>query len=146
MAAVLTLGSCASAPVTMVEPPLVHIDTAIAAADTAEQLIGAPYRYGGMTPAGFDCSGLVYYSFLQAGLRLPRTSQLLLQAAIPVPLNTARRGDLLFFDIEGKAAHVAIYLGNRRFVHAPASGRSVEIATLDNPYYLQHFHQAGRVE
>ena len=76
-------------------------------------MIGKPYRFGGATPAGFDCSGLVQFSYRQAGLALPHNTE-------------ARRGDLAFFDEEGKkSSHVGIYLGDGRFVHAPSSGKVV---------------------
>jgi murein DD-endopeptidase len=113
--------------------------------DTATSMIGIPYRYGGSTPKGFDCSGLVQYSYSAAGLRVPRTSGEQYSAARPIRLAEAEPGDLLFFSYDRRISHVAIYLGNQRFVHAPSTGKQVSIASLDDPHYRQHFARAGRV-
>jgi cell wall-associated NlpC family hydrolase len=114
------------------------------AALAARQMIGTPYRYGGTTPAGFDCSGLVLYAYQRAGLSVPRTSGEQLQATTPVRLDEAQPGDLLFFRQRRKVSHVGIYLGDRQFVHAPSTGKQVAIARLDEPYYHDHFVRAGR--
>jgi cell wall-associated NlpC family hydrolase len=116
------------------------------AVDLATGLIGAPYRWGGATPAGFDCSGLVYYTFHKAGLSVPRTSQEQYHAARPVPLARALPGDLVFFGRRGRISHVGIYLGDERFVHAPETGRNVSIAHLAEGYYRKRFAGAGRID
>ena len=113
-------------------------------ADIALQMIGAPYRYGGRTRDGFDCSGLVYFSYQQAGISVPRSSKEQLKATTPIDLDDARRGDLLFFRNLFKVSHVAIYLGDGRFVHAPSTGKQVSVASMDNSYYREHFVRAGR--
>jgi murein DD-endopeptidase len=113
--------------------------------DTATSMIGIPYRYGGSTPKGFDCSGLVQYSYSAAGLSVPRTSGEQYSAARPIRLADAEPGDLLFFNFDRRISHVAIYLGDQRFVHAPSTGKLVSIASLDDPLYRQHFAQAGRM-
>ncbi len=110
----------------------------------ATQMLGKPYRYGGASPSGFDCSGLVYYSYRKAGYKVPRTSQLQYQLSLPVKRTHIEEGDLLFFRIEGKVSHVGVYLGGNKFVHAPSSGKRVSIASLDNPYWRQRFTKAGR--
>ncbi|HSG97772.1 MAG TPA: C40 family peptidase [Woeseiaceae bacterium] len=115
------------------------------AAAIALDQVGAPYRYGGNSPTGFDCSGLVQYSFLQAGVSTPRTTGQLWSAAQPVSNTDLRKGDLLFFRIDGKMSHVGMYVGGRRFVHAPQSGRSVSVVSLDVPYYRHAFIGAGRI-
>lgn len=107
--------------------------------------VGAPYRYGGSSPKGFDCSGLVQYSYLAAGVNVPRTTGQLWSAARAVDGNDVRPGDLLFFSIEGKMSHVGLYVGDGRFVHAPQSGRSVSVASLDSPFYREALLRAGRV-
>jgi len=114
------------------------------AAAVALQLVGTPYRYGGSSPAGFDCSGLVHYSYAAAGRPIPRTTAALWQSTTPVEPGQIRTGDLLFFKIEGKMAHVALYLGKGKFVHAPSTGRSVEVERLDNDFYSHAFLRAGR--
>ncbi len=111
---------------------------------SALQMVGVPYRYGGQSPDGFDCSGLVQYAYRSAGLSVPRTSREQLRASAPVTLEDAIAGDLVFF--QGKSdSHVGIYLGQGRFVHAPATGQAVSIGSFEQPYYRSHFVRAGRV-
>ncbi|MCE7901608.1 MAG: NlpC/P60 family protein [Gammaproteobacteria bacterium PRO9] len=112
---------------------------------TALQMVGVPYQWGGESPSGFDCSGLVQFAYARAGLRLPRTAAAQLGAVTPVPIDRAEAGDLLFFRSGGRTSHVAIYLGNGRFVHAPSSGHEVSIDSFDNDYWRSHFVHAGRV-
>jgi murein DD-endopeptidase len=146
----LLVVACASAPHAKPDialPERVAVPDLIAsqAAISALSMVGTPYRYGGATPAGFDCSGLVYYAYLQAGLQVPRNTELQYQAVLPVPLQLAQRGDLLFFKIAGKVSHVAIYVDAEHFVHAPSSGKSVEVGSMDSDYYRRHFVGSGRV-
>jgi cell wall-associated NlpC family hydrolase len=109
-------------------------------------MIGKPYRYAGSTPAGFDCSGLVQYSYGKAGVRVPRDTEELLKLSFEVDIHGLRRGDLLFFDEDGKKrSHVAIYLGSRRFVHAPSHGGKVRTDSLDAAYCRRHFVEARRL-
>ena len=122
------------------------IHPALQAVDYATGLIGTPYRWGGATPAGFDCSGLVYYTFGKAGVSVPRTSQQQFNAARPVALHEAQPGDLVFFAQRGRIFHVGIYAGDGHFIHAPVAGRPVSIDRLDDHYYRRHFAGAGRVD
>lgn len=110
----------------------------------ALESLGTPYRYGGSNPRGFDCSGLVYFSFQQAGIAVPRTAQQQRERARTVAIRDLRAGDLLFFTLTGnKTSHVGIYAGNGNFVHAPSSGKQVSLASLDNPYWRRHLSGAG---
>jgi len=111
----------------------------------ATQMVGKPYRFGGASPKGFDCSGLVYYSFGKAGYKVPRTSEQQYQVSLPVKRSHLQEGDLLFFRIEGKISHVGVYLDDNQFVHAPSSGKEVSIGSLDNPYWKERFVKAGRI-
>ena len=112
---------------------------------TARQMLGTPYRYGGSSPNGFDCSGLVSYVYRRAGVRVPRTSSEQFRQSARVPLQQLQPGDLLFFRLSPpKVSHVAIYDGSGRFIHAPSSGKRVSYASLDNPYWRQHLVGAGR--
>ena len=115
------------------------------AAVVALEQVGVPYRYGGQSPRGFDCSGLVHYAYLKAGVSVPRTTTQLWTAARPVAGDELRAGDLLFFRIDGKMSHVGLYLGERRFVHAPQSGRTVAVASLEAPFYRQALIRGGRI-
>jgi cell wall-associated NlpC family hydrolase len=118
---------------------------ALQAVNLATGLIGSPYRWGGATPAGFDCSGLVYYTFGKAGVSVPRTSQQQFNAAQPIELHEALPGDLVFFAERGRIFHVGIYLGDDRFIHAPDRGRAVSVASLSEGFYRSRFAGAGRL-
>lgn len=115
------------------------------AAAAALKQVGVPYRWGGHTPQGFDCSGLVYYAYSRAGLAVPRTTREQRRAVYRVRIDAAQPGDLLFFRTRFKVSHVALYLGDGEFVHAPSTGKTVTIGTLDNPYYRDHLVSVGRV-
>lgn len=114
------------------------------AASVALRQIGVPYRYGGSTTSGFDCSGLVQFSYARAGKRVPRTTGQLWSATSTVRRADLQVGDLLFFSIEGKMSHVGLYIGGQQFVHAPASGRTVTVAKLTSPFYASALLRAGR--
>jgi murein DD-endopeptidase len=117
------------------------------AAAAAESMIGRPYRYGGATPQGFDCSGLVVYSYRRAGqVDLPRTVAALEHASQPIALQDVRPGDLLFFRLSGrKTNHVAVVIDDGSFVHAPSSGKRVEKVPFDHVYWSSRLKRAGRV-
>ena len=106
--------------------------------------VGVPYRYGGTTTSGFDCSGLVQFSYRHAGKNLPRTTGQLWSSTASIGRDDIQAGDLLFFSIDGKMSHVGMYVGKQQFVHAPSSGRTVTVAKLTSPYYASAFVRAGR--
>ncbi len=115
-------------------------------AELALSMVGVPYRYGGADPSeGFDCSGLVYYAYSSKGQAVPRTSQAQFDAARRISLAEAAEGDLLFFRDQKKLSHVGIFLGDGRFVHAPSSGKTVSIASVDSPYYQRNLVGVGRL-
>lgn len=155
MAGAFFFGICAEASATF------RIQTIPAVARPAEQpstrevldralaALGTPYRWGGTSlKHGFDCSGLVQYAFKPlAELDLPRTSRALSRVRAPsVGRADLEPGDLLFFKIRSRSVdHVAIYLGNDRFIHAPRRGANVRIDRLNNSYWKRHFQLAKRV-
>jgi murein DD-endopeptidase len=113
----------------------------------AVNVLGTPYRWGGSSPSkGFDCS-LVKYAFNDATFDLPRTSNAMASGhGEKVDRNDLKPGDLIFFNIKSRRVnHVAIYLGNDRFIHAPRRGKSVSIDTLKKPYWQNHYVVAKRV-
>ena len=115
------------------------------AADVAVTMVGKPYRYGGNDPSGFDCSGLVQYSYRSAGMKLPHSTRLLKKHTTAVRKRTPRKGDLVFFKQRGKSySHVGIYVGRNRFVHAPSTGKLIRIDSLKNSYWKRHFLNARR--
>ena len=149
--AALLLGGCAAPAVVATKPAEVSVakaapaSVAEQAAAVALQQVGSAYRYGGASPAGFDCSGLVQYSFREAGMHVPRTTGQLWQSAGTVAYEDLQVGDLLFFRFDGKMSHVGIYVGNEEFVHAPSSGKKVSIASLDADYYRRALVRGGRL-
>ena len=148
------LAGCGSAPQqsdTM--PPAMTTETAKShpghhrGLTIARGMLGMPYRYGGASPDGFDCSGLVYYSYRKAGIHAPRTTTEQYRQSRRVQVSRLQPGDLLFFTIsQDKLSHVGIYAGNGRFIHAPSSGKAVSYASIQNPYWRGRLIGAGRLQ
>ena len=116
-----------------------------ALANFALSLRGVRYRFGGATLDGFDCSGLVFYAHHHFGLDVPRTSRDQAEQAEAVKPRKLRAGDLVFFKIDSREVnHVGIYVGKKRFVHAPGAGKPVTVNSLDEDFYAEAFSSAGR--
>jgi cell wall-associated NlpC family hydrolase len=104
-----------------------------------------PYKYGGLSQNGVDCSGFVYRAYRDLfGITLPRSTQLQAETGTPVQKNALLPGDLLFFKTSHKVRHVGIYLHEGKFMHASTS-KGVIISRLDNVYWRDRFWQARRV-
>ncbi len=151
IALTVLLAGCSSAP-HRTESPLIagtpRADAANAVLFRAIALVGTPYRYGGNTPqSGFDCSGLVGYVFRDAaGVILPRTSHEMGDiGARRLDRDDLQAGDLVFFAEGRRISHVGIYVGERRFVHAPNSGGTVRLDRLDDSWWNEHFVYGKRV-
>jgi cell wall-associated NlpC family hydrolase len=113
------------------------------AARIALQAVGVSYQWGGASPtAGFDCSGLVYWAYRHLGVKLPHSSYALYNRGRRVARSRLKAGDLLFFFGLG---HVGVYLGDGRMVHAPRSGRTVEVVSLRGSYFRDQLIGARRV-
>jgi cell wall-associated NlpC family hydrolase len=113
------------------------------AATIALGAVGVPYRWGGESPSsGFDCSGLVRWAYGRVGVDLPHSSYALYGTGRNVPRARMQAGDVLFFEGLG---HVGLYLGRGRMVHAPQSGRNVEVVRLAATNYGQRLIGARRV-
>src|SRR5262249_35693389 len=95
------------------------------AVEIAEEIIGAPYRSGGTTTNGVDCSGLTFSVFRRVGVRLPRTSDEQARAGSHIDRNALRPGDLVFFGKGSNVTHVGIYNHNGEFIHASTRAHSV---------------------
>lgn len=139
------------APATQRHWPVVQPDNPAAANAVlmrALSLVGTPYRYGGNTPqGGFDCSGLVNYVYSDMlDLKLPRSSRELAQVQGPrIAPERLAAADLVFFGSGGSVSHVGIYVGEGRFVHAPSTGGTVRLDSLDGPYWRDRYSGARRV-
>jgi murein DD-endopeptidase len=143
IAALLLFGCAAAPPIGHIEGSSPEVGAKAAAAALA--MVGRPYKHKGDSPSGFDCSGLVRYSYLAAGMDLPHGTGALRQRTRPVSGRDLRTGDLLFFrESAEKYSHVGIYIGNDLFVHAPSTGRTVRKDSLDDPYWKKHFLDARR--
>lgn len=105
---------------------------------TALAQVGKPYRYAGADPdTGFDCSGLVHYSYAQSGVSVPRSSQELLRSGEMVSYEDAQPGDLLFYQFDDKkklsSLHVILFTGDGEGVHAPVTGKQVSTVRVNQP-------------
>jgi cell wall-associated NlpC family hydrolase len=113
------------------------------AVEVALEAVGTPYRWGGESPAsGFDCSGLVRWAYGRVGVDLPHNSYALYNEGRKVSSSGMRAGDILFFEGLG---HVGLYLGRGRMVHAPQTGRNVEVVQLSTTNYGARLVGARRV-
>lgn len=141
--ALLLFSGCATAPSKRVSGYSASVGDK--AAETALAMIGRPYHFKGETPSGFDCSGLVRYSYLTAGMDVPHGTGALKNSTRSVGLRSARKGDLLFFVQEGKKySHVGIYVGGDQFVHAPSTGGFVRKDSIADPYWKKHYLDTRR--
>jgi cell wall-associated NlpC family hydrolase len=113
------------------------------AVKVALQYQGAPYRWGGAAPSGFDCSGFVQYVFAQLGVALPHNAARQYALGTPVSRDRLQPGDLVFFD---GLRHNGIYIGQGRFIHARQTGRRVGVARLDDHWYHSHYSGARRLQ
>jgi peptidoglycan DL-endopeptidase CwlO len=112
------------------------------AVDIAMQYRGAPYRWGGETPSGFDCSGFVRYVYAQLGVSLPHNAAQQYRYGTAITRDSLEPGDLVFFD---RLRHNGIYIGEGRFIHARQTGKHVALASLDDDWYRTHWVGARRL-
>jgi cell wall-associated NlpC family hydrolase len=119
-----------------------YVDVRERAATLALRMVGTPYRWGGESPGGFDCSGLIRWAYGSVGVDLPHNSNALYGVGRTVSRARLETGDMLFFTGLG---HVGLYLGGGRMVHAPQSGKTVEIVNLAASHYGTRLIGARRV-
>jgi cell wall-associated NlpC family hydrolase len=124
----VAVGAAATTPEgSTVAPPNVHGGVV----GIAMGYLGVPYRWGGASPSGFDCSGFVMYVFAQIGVSLPHSSYAQMGVGTPVSIGQLQPGDLVFFS---GASHVGIYIGGGQFIHSPHTGDVVKISSLSGYY------------
>ena len=108
---------------------------------TTRRFLGVPYRWGGTSKDGFDCSGLTMVSYRLNGLKLPRVSRNQFKKGRYVSKSNLRKGDLVFFATEGgkRVTHVGMYVGDGNFIHAPRTGKTVRVASLANSFFKRTY-------
>lgn len=113
----------------------------------AQQFLGVPYVYGGASPSGFDCSGLVYYLLKKEGYSPYRTASDQYKMGTYVAKEDLQPGDLVFFQNTAGygISHVGIYVGGGKFIHSPRTGSVVSYADLNSTYYTNHYYGARRI-
>ena len=121
-------------------------DMGAIAARTAERFVGIPYRWGGENVVdGMDCSGFVRAVYNLCGLNIPRTSREQFKTGEAVAKDDLQDGDLVFFGAsEYSINHVGIYVGNKRFVHAPKRGEDIRVTSVEESYFEKRFVGARR--
>ena len=147
--ALVLLASCSSAP----RYRKGSADSAGASGDRQEIIqfaktyLGTPYRYGGATRSGVDCSGLVTAVYREFNIRLPRSSMDQSRAGDGVKKSNLKPADLVFFKTSGSRpiSHVGIYIGDGKFIHASTSARKVRVDRLNDDYFKRRYRGARRV-
>ncbi len=113
--------------------------------NSAMKYLGVPYVWGGTSPSGFDCSGLVQYVCNQNGISVPRVAASQRGAGQYVSRENLQPGDLVFFSHGGGISHVGIYVGNGNMIHAPQTGDVVKISSIETSYRISSYAGAVRV-
>jgi len=117
--------------------------------DIAIQYIGTKYRWGGVKPTGFDCSGYTKYVYKKNGINIPRNSRAQSRFGQFIQKHQLVAGDLIFFDTSkdknGRVSHVGIYVGKGKFLHASGTKRQIILDTIHKPYFQNRFKLARRV-
>jgi cell wall-associated NlpC family hydrolase len=112
----------------------------------ATGFLGAPYRFGGSSLKGIDCSSFVQKIYGIFDVSLPRNARQQSKVGVSIDREKLAQGDLVFFHTRRPLGHVGIYIGNNEFVHASSKSKGVRIDSLDTPYYQKRFQRAVRIK
>lgn len=113
--------------------------------DYAYTFLGVPYKWGGTSPNGLDCSAFVQRCFATQGIKLPRTAHEQIECGMPISPDDLRAGDRLYFaSSDGRITHTGIYVGNGYFIHASSSRHGVAVSNLSEPLYRKMYAGARR--
>jgi peptidoglycan DL-endopeptidase CwlO len=132
------VGAVGSTPDGTVAPPSQYTGVV----GIAMRYLGVPYVWGGASPSGFDCSGLVMYVYAQVGVSLPHYTGAQWNVGVPVSRSDLQPGDIVFFDGLG---HEGLYIGGGQFIHAPHTGTVVQISSLSDSWYAATYDGARRI-
>ena len=113
--------------------------------ERAKTAIGTPYVRGGTSMSGFDCSGFVQWAYKSVGVKLPRTAREQSVLGTPIDFDEMEAGDIVAFRHPRRGYHTGIYVGDGKFIHSPRRGKTVEITSLNDPYFSSTFLGARRV-
>lgn len=135
---------CSTQSISGVRYRRVRLHDGVGIVRIAKRYLGTPYRYGGKSPSGFDCSGYSKYVYRRAGYKLPHGARV--QYTSLRPVRVPRPGDLVFFKTIGnKVSHVGIYAGGFRFLHSPRTGKNVSYADIRTRYWKKRYAGARTI-
>lgn len=137
-----------SGPIVIETPLITSSSSGEYIVSLAEKYLGIPYVWGGTTPSGFDCSGLIQYIYKEIGIYIPRVTYDQVNVGKTITRNNLQPGDLIFFTSEGDPTdigHVGVYAGNNEFIHAPAPGSVIKYSSLSNSYYNKQYFVSKRI-